>query len=53
MSRSGRPHVGVVYPTPDDQPMADTEVHGECMMYVPAEARTVSPPSGVPQSAPG
>ena len=34
MSRSGLPHDAVVYPTSDGQPMAETQVHGDCMMYV-------------------
>ena len=34
MSRSGRPHDAVVYPCSDGQPMAETEIHGACMMYV-------------------
>ena len=34
MSRSGLPHDAVVYPTSDGQPMAETGIHGECMMYV-------------------
>ena len=34
MSRSGLPHDAVVYPTSDDQPMAETPIHGDCMMYV-------------------
>ena len=33
MSRSGLPH-DVIYPCSDGQPMAETGVHGECMMYV-------------------
>ena len=34
MSRSGLPHDAVVYPTSDDQPMAESPIHGDCMMYV-------------------
>ena len=34
MSRSGIPHDVVEYPCSDGQPMAETEVHGACMMYV-------------------
>ena len=34
MSRSGLPHDAVFYPTSDDQPMAETPIHGDCMMYV-------------------
>jgi len=34
MSRIGLLDDGVVYPTSDDQPMAETPVHGDCMMYV-------------------
>ena len=34
MSRSGRPHDVVEYPCSDGQPMAETEIHGVCMMYV-------------------
>ena len=34
MSRSGLPHDAVVYPTSDGQPMAETQVHGDCMTYV-------------------
>ena len=34
MSRTGLPHDVVVYPCSDGQPMAETEVHGACMMYV-------------------
>ena len=34
MSRIGLLDDGVVYPTSDGQPMAETEVHGECMVYL-------------------
>ena len=34
MSRSGLPHDAVLYPCSDGQPMAETETHGACMMYV-------------------
>ena len=34
MSRIGLLDNGVVYPTSDGQPMAETQIHGECMMYV-------------------
>ena len=34
MSRSGIPHDVVEYPCSDGQPMAETEIHGACMMYV-------------------
>ena len=34
MSRTGLPHDAVFYPTSDGQPMAETPVHGDCMMYV-------------------
>ena len=34
MSRTGLPHDVVVYPCSDGQPMAETEVHGACMVYV-------------------
>ena len=39
MSRIGLLDDGVVYPTSDGQPMAETEVHGECMMYVASALR--------------
>ena len=39
MSRSGLLDNGVVYPTSDGQPMAETEVHGACMMYVTSALR--------------
>ena len=34
MSQTGLPHDAVVYPCSDGQPMAETQVHGACMMYV-------------------
>ena len=34
MSRTGLPHDVVVYPCSDGQPMAETELHGACMVYV-------------------
>ena len=34
MSHSGLPHDVIEYPCSDGQPMAETEVHGACMMYV-------------------
>ena len=34
MSRTGLPRDLVHYPCSDGQPMAETEVHGACMMYV-------------------
>ena len=34
MSRPGLPHDAVEYPCSDGQPMAETPIHGECMMYV-------------------
>ena len=39
MSRSRLPHDAVVYPCSDGQPMAETGIHGECMMYVTAALR--------------
>ena len=39
MSRTGLLDDGVVYPTSDGQPMAETEVHGACMMYVTSALR--------------
>ena len=46
MSRSGLPHDAVVYPTSDGRPMAETEVHGECMMYVTYALRRYFPKRG-------
>ena len=34
MNRSGLPHDIVVYPCSDGQPMAETDIHATCMMYV-------------------
>ena len=34
MSRSRLPHDVVVYPCSDGRPMAETDLHGACMMYV-------------------
>ena len=34
MSRTGLPHDVVVYPCSDGQPMAETDIHATCMMYV-------------------
>ena len=39
MSHTGLPHDAVVYPCSDGQPMAETQIHGECMMYVTAALR--------------
>ena len=39
MSRTGLPHDVVVYPCSDGQPMAETEIHGACMMYVTSALR--------------
>ena len=39
MSRIGLLDDGVVYPTSDGQPMAETQVHGDCMMYVASALR--------------
>ena len=46
MSRSGLPHDAVVYPVSDGQPMAETEIHGECMMYVTYALRRYFPKRG-------
>ena len=46
MSRSGLPHDAVVYPCSDGQPMAETEIHGECMMYVTYALRRYFPKRG-------
>ena len=46
MSRSGLPHDAVVYPTSDGHPMAETEIHGECMMYVTYALRRYFPKRG-------
>ena len=34
MSQPGLPHDAVFYPSSDGQPMAETSIHGDCMMYV-------------------
>ena len=34
MSRPDLPHDAVVYPCSDGQPMAETDIHATCMMYV-------------------
>ena len=34
MSQPGLPHDAVFYPSSDGQPMAETPIHGDCMMYV-------------------
>ena len=39
MSHTGLPHDAVFYPTSDGQPMAETSVHGDCMMYVTSALR--------------
>ena len=40
MSHTGLPHDDIVfYPTTDGQPMAETQVHGDCMMYVTSALR--------------
>ena len=39
MSQTGLPHDVVEYPCSDGQPMAETEVHGACMMYVTCALR--------------
>ena len=39
MSQTSLPHDAVVYPCSDGQPMAETQIHGECMMYVTAALR--------------
>ena len=39
MSHSGLPHDAVVYPCSDGQPMAETAIHGESMMYVTSALR--------------
>ena len=39
MSRSELPHDAVVYPVSDGQPMAESGIHGECMMYVTSALR--------------
>ena len=39
MSHTGLPNDTVLYPCSDGQPMAETEVHGACMMYVTSALR--------------
>ena len=39
MSHTGLPHDAVLYPCSDGQPMAETEIHGACMMYVTSALR--------------
>ena len=39
MSQTGLPHDAVIYPCSDGQPMAETGIHGECMMYVTTALR--------------
>ena len=39
MSRIGLLDDGIVYPTSDGQPMAESGIHGECMMYVTSALR--------------
>ena len=40
MSHTGLPHDDIVfYPTTDGQPMAETQVHGDCMIYVTSALR--------------
>ena len=39
MSQTGLPHDTVLYPCSDGQPMAETEIHGACMMYVTSALR--------------
>ena len=39
MSRSGLPHDVIEYPCSDGQPMAETDIHGACMMYVTCTLR--------------
>ena len=46
MSHTGLPHDAVVYPTSDGQPMAETEIHGECMMHVTYALRRYFPKHG-------
>ena len=46
MSHTGLPHDAVVYPTSDGQPMAETQVHGECMMHVTYALRRYFPKHG-------
>ena len=46
MSRPGLPHDAVVYPVSDGQPMAETDIHGESMMYVTYALRRYFPKRG-------
>ena len=46
MSQTGLPHDAVVYPCSDGQPMAETQIHGECMMYVTYALRRYFPKRG-------
>ena len=46
MSRSELPHDAVVYPVSDGQPMAETQIHGESMMYVTYALRRYFPKRG-------
>ena len=46
MSHTGLPHDAVVYPSSDGQPMAETQIHGECMMYVTYALRRYFPKHG-------
>ena len=39
MSQTGLPHDVVEYPCSDGQPMAETDIHGACMMYVTCALR--------------
>ena len=39
MSHTGLPHDTVVYPTSDGQPMAETDLHATCMVYVASALR--------------
>ena len=39
MSRSGLPHDAIVYPCSDGQPMAESDLHAACMMYVSCALR--------------
>ena len=39
MSHPGLPHDALLYPCSDGQPMAETPVHGDCMMYVTSALR--------------
>ena len=34
MSHTGLPHDAVLYPCSDGEPMAETDLHAACMMYV-------------------